>query len=126
MHSGALFFFFNDTATTEIYTLSLHDALPIFPGKQLEKSIPQTMKILGQVFQEEGKAKEVSDFIEKQYSLIASKKLQERTKKPTVYYEKSGYSEVVGSTATSKTGWGMVIKIAGGENIADKLLIDRK
>src|SRR5688572_33381801 len=24
------FFFFNDTATTEIYTLSLHDALPIF------------------------------------------------------------------------------------------------
>src|SRR3989337_3415712 len=26
-----VFFFFNDTATTEIYTLSLHDALPIFP-----------------------------------------------------------------------------------------------
>src|SRR5688572_32595759 len=25
-----VFFFFNDTATTEIYTLSLHDALPIF------------------------------------------------------------------------------------------------
>src|SRR2546430_9128713 len=28
--SLSLFFFFNDTATTEIYTLSLHDALPIF------------------------------------------------------------------------------------------------
>src|SRR5260221_13818534 len=27
------FFFFNDTATTEIYTLSLHDALPIFPAR---------------------------------------------------------------------------------------------
>src|SRR2546427_4396124 len=26
------FFFFNDTATTEIYTLSLHDALPILHG----------------------------------------------------------------------------------------------
>src|SRR2546430_7102796 len=26
------FFFFNDTATTEIYTLSLHDALPIYVG----------------------------------------------------------------------------------------------
>ena len=25
-----VFFFFNDTATTEIYTLSLHDALPIY------------------------------------------------------------------------------------------------
>src|SRR2546425_12765585 len=30
------FFFFNDTATTEIYTLSLHDALPIW----IESSIP--------------------------------------------------------------------------------------
>src|SRR2546429_6250784 len=33
------FFFFNDTATTEIYTLSLHDALPILPlvtGRLLE------------------------------------------------------------------------------------------
>src|SRR5688572_32726496 len=31
----SFFFFFNDTATTEIYTLSLHDALPIYkkPGK---------------------------------------------------------------------------------------------
>src|SRR3712207_7996178 len=31
-----MFFFFNDTATTEIYTLSLHDALPIsfaMPGR---------------------------------------------------------------------------------------------
>src|SRR3712207_8287343 len=27
-----MFFFFNDTATTEIYTLSLHDALPISQG----------------------------------------------------------------------------------------------
>src|SRR6266705_7223187 len=28
-YSSSFFFFFNDTATTEIYTLSLHDALPI-------------------------------------------------------------------------------------------------
>src|SRR5947207_6097545 len=39
MHmSFQLFFFFNDTATTEIYTLSLHDALPIFENqKELTK-----------------------------------------------------------------------------------------
>src|SRR5574337_2105004 len=30
--SCSFFFFFNDTATTEIYTLSLHDALPIWSG----------------------------------------------------------------------------------------------
>src|SRR3989442_8616645 len=29
-----IFFFFNDTATTEIYTLSLHDALPISPSRR--------------------------------------------------------------------------------------------
>src|SRR3712207_8311915 len=29
------YFFFNDTATTEIYTLSLHDALPIYIGMAL-------------------------------------------------------------------------------------------
>src|SRR5258705_8315467 len=30
MQGQCFFFFFNDTATTEIYTLSLHDALPIY------------------------------------------------------------------------------------------------
>src|SRR5690348_18126265 len=37
-----IFFFFNDTATTEIYTLSLHDALPIFrrrPSEVLDHGI---------------------------------------------------------------------------------------
>src|SRR2546430_16609960 len=33
------FFFFNDTATTEIYTLSLHDALPIYPQLVLEMAV---------------------------------------------------------------------------------------
>src|SRR2546427_12016186 len=31
------FFFFNDTATTEIYTLSLHDALPIYARQDLAR-----------------------------------------------------------------------------------------
>src|SRR5712675_3255890 len=34
------FFFFNDTATTEIYTLSLHDALPIAPHSPPERVPP--------------------------------------------------------------------------------------
>src|SRR2546429_2866003 len=35
LRSFFFFFFFNDTATTEIYTLSLHDALPISLGEKL-------------------------------------------------------------------------------------------
>src|SRR5262245_64428082 len=35
------FFFFNDTATTEIYTLSLHDALPIFNERDIAVRISE-------------------------------------------------------------------------------------
>src|SRR2546426_9362393 len=42
---STLFFFFNDTATTEIYTLSLHDALPIsrngWAGRSSDWCIPR-------------------------------------------------------------------------------------
>src|SRR3712207_8106603 len=36
-----LLFFFNDTATTEIYTLSLHDALPILACARMGRSTPE-------------------------------------------------------------------------------------
>src|SRR2546425_2350885 len=39
-----LFFFFNDTATTEIYTLSLHDALPIYRPLQ---EAPEVFQAVG-------------------------------------------------------------------------------
>src|SRR2546429_1114535 len=39
---ASVFFFFNDTATTEIYTLSLHDALPIYLSSR--KRIPSASK----------------------------------------------------------------------------------
>src|SRR6266508_3391361 len=50
--SFVFFFFFNDTATTEIYTLSLHDALPIScaplpggePGHDLDGAVPVTRR----------------------------------------------------------------------------------
>src|SRR2546430_15027081 len=49
-----IFFFFNDTATTEIYTLSLHDALPIYvKGAVLGKMIVTTAGL--EVIQAEGR-----------------------------------------------------------------------
>src|SRR2546422_5007754 len=41
-----LVFFFNDTATTEIYTLSLHDALPISRREQLLEKVYSYFPIL--------------------------------------------------------------------------------
>lgn len=94
------------------------------PGKNLDTTVQQTMKLLGQIFQEEEKANQVVAFMDEQYNLLASKGLAQRENKPTVYYEKSGYSEIYGSTATSASGWGLPISIAGGELIADALLLD--
>src|SRR2546429_4055148 len=54
------FFFFNDTATTEIYTLSLHDALPIF-----ESGPNQTLGFFGGSQQSPG----VANFPPFRYSL---------------------------------------------------------
>ena len=41
-----MYFFFNDTATTEIYTLSLHDALPIFTTSDLNIILMRINNIL--------------------------------------------------------------------------------
>src|SRR3989441_7420038 len=52
MRFFSFFFFFNDTATTEIYTLSLHDALPIFIERvkarleEIKPSLPKGVRIV--------------------------------------------------------------------------------
>src|SRR5260370_4472706 len=45
--SCAIFFFFNDTATTEIYTLSLHDALPICRSAEFSHPQPDSERHVG-------------------------------------------------------------------------------
>src|SRR3712207_1314995 len=46
-----IFFFFNDTATTEIYTLSLHDALPILLNVAPPAAIPSIAgSLMGSIF----------------------------------------------------------------------------
>src|SRR5258705_312792 len=44
--ASGLVFFFNDTATTEIYTLSLHDALPISPAARVPPPVALTKLVL--------------------------------------------------------------------------------
>src|SRR5438046_10659348 len=43
------FFFFNDTATTEIYTLSLHDALPISGAERMPHDLSHLGFLAGQI-----------------------------------------------------------------------------
>src|SRR5205823_15074563 len=52
-HSVDLAFFFNDSPTTEIYTLSLHDALPILALVVAEKDVVARLQALDEVVLEQ-------------------------------------------------------------------------
>src|SRR3712207_9104255 len=72
-----LFFFFNDTATTEIYTLSLHDALPISKYRgQFEERIRMLLKELEQ-------HPEIIVFIDEIHTLIGAGSTPGRDRKST-------------------------------------------
>src|SRR3712207_8637266 len=58
-----LFFFFNDTATTEIYTLSLHDALPI-SSHDLEARSPEvSLGAQGEALERRRAVQELGDVV---------------------------------------------------------------
>src|SRR5690349_23101431 len=72
-----LFFFFNDTATTEIYTLSLHDALPIYAlifffGRKVYKIRSKGLKL--SQFRSEEHTSELQSRREISYAVFCLKK----------------------------------------------------
>src|SRR5256885_11858768 len=83
----SFFFFFNDTATTEIYTLSLHDALPICAERRLgeavachvgEGELAQVAQALGQ--QEDRKSTRLnSSHLVISYAVFCLKKKKKKT-----------------------------------------------
>src|SRR2546430_15902666 len=94
LHLIFFFFFFNDTATTEIYTLSLHDALPIsehvFPhlldagGKALLRScqalLPGGQFLLHSVPNEGGRSEEHTSELQSQSNLVCRLLLEKKKK----------------------------------------------
>src|SRR5436190_15575815 len=89
-----LFFFFNDTATTEIYTLSLHDALPIWAEPadpvifaQLHRAVEQLASRAGlpkpNVFRSEEHTSELQSHSDLVCRLLLEKK---KKKKNKMYY----------------------------------------
>src|SRR5262245_65878218 len=68
-----LSFFFNDTATTEIYTLSLHDALPIYGGSLELLSRPKPLRL--ELRQQADKAKVLAATIDRKSTRLNSSHL---------------------------------------------------
>src|SRR5438034_5571444 len=94
VHSGALMlslFFFTDTATTEIYTLSLHDALPISPQRADHLRIGDLVKhervhepkqLPGQVLRSEEHTSELQSHSDLVCRLLLEKKKNRKRDRP--------------------------------------------
>src|SRR5215211_8972191 len=81
------FFFFNDTATTEIYTLSLHDALPITSGRNAahfsESWLMSSLARSGSLPRDRKSTRLNSSHTVISYAVFCLKK---KKKKPIVFY----------------------------------------
>src|SRR5256885_11551918 len=77
------FFFFNDTATTEIYTLSLHDALPISEGDDEGRrhrllGDDLALRRLGVVLADEGRSEEHTSELQSPCNLVCRLLLEKK------------------------------------------------
>src|SRR5690349_23978688 len=72
------FFFFNDTATTEIYTLSLHDALPILSGF---RGRPGECDRAGRCTPRRGRSEEHTSELQSRRDLVCRLLLEKKKKK---------------------------------------------
>src|SRR2546421_5553092 len=81
----SFFFFFNDTATTEIYTLSLHDALPIcgeFPLGVVDAEVRQRAGAeIGRLVR--GRSEEHTSELQSRSDLVCRLLLEKKKKKTT-------------------------------------------
>src|SRR5438093_2635794 len=98
--SFSLFFFFNDTATTEIYTLSLHDALPISQCQICKGAGCPTCKQTGWMEKELGLGRSEEHTSELQSLtnlvcrlLLEKKKKKKKTKKKNKKQIKKAYKQ---------------------------------
>src|SRR5476649_3106395 len=72
-------FFFNDTATTEIYTLSLHDALPIFLGKIKRENLGSFEQAIWRLYRSEEHTSELQSHSDLVCRLLLEKKKKKVT-----------------------------------------------
>src|SRR5689334_25267249 len=79
------FFFFNDTATTEIYTLSLHDALPISLACWLSQVCGRLVSVDGLYYE---RSEEHTSELQSQFHLVCRLLLEKKKNKQIHGHEK--------------------------------------
>src|SRR6266516_7933070 len=95
------FFFFNDTATTEIYTLSLHDALPIARPQPLVHLDEALIRVLGRILVERrgdvlvlGRSEEHTSELQSPYDLVCRLLLEKKKKNRSRAVEKKAKTKM--------------------------------
>src|SRR2546429_4933352 len=83
------FFFFNDTATTEIYTLSLHDALPIFVvstvlSRPLAEAVEASFYLFG--YRRDRRSEEHTSELQSRLHLVCRLLLEKKKRPPSRAY----------------------------------------
>src|SRR2546430_8638486 len=86
------FFFFNDTATTEIYTLSLHDALPISPLSRagLEGAVPRALHRRRRPRARARRSEEHTSELQSQSNLVCRLLLEKKKKNHATHHTRIG------------------------------------
>src|SRR6266446_10880070 len=85
------FFFFNDTATTEIYTLSLHDALPTLPGIVVTRPPPAIRSGSPSGAPPTGRSEEHTSELQSPCNLVCRLLLEKKKKKKLRYSKHNLY-----------------------------------
>src|SRR2546430_13462512 len=80
-----MFFFFNDTATTEIYTLSLHDALPICRGRPTSRLSPERRTRRANPTDRRTRSEEHTSELQSQSNLVCRLLLEKKKRKKRRY-----------------------------------------
>src|SRR2546426_1203520 len=98
----SFFFFFNDTATTEIYTLSLHDALPIYAGRRHARTLRGTQGLV-HAAERDRRSEEHTSELQSPCNLVCRLLLEKKKKKKHIVYEnkKNDNDDRAGSGADS-------------------------
>ncbi|MDO5028575.1 MAG: ABC transporter substrate-binding protein [Bacillota bacterium] len=95
-------------------------------GQDVINSPQEGIRLLGQVFEKEARAKEITDFIDRQFDLVDSRlEGLEDEDRPRVYYEHSRGADINSYGSTNiKGGWATIIEKAKGKNIGKDSLME--
>src|SRR5437016_8583140 len=100
----SFFFFFNDTATTEIYTLSLHDALPIWANTSALPPSPPTCSMSAARIPGSTRSEEHTSELQSLTNLVCrlllekKKRKKKSKKKPTIRKKKNTPQQIIRTT----------------------------